>query len=73
MIRRVGVAVALDVLECPAEHDRELIDVGRFKGDEAVLSKNGERNADRLVRATFGGQRDPGRSARAYSKLCSLN
>jgi hypothetical protein len=63
MIRRVGVAVALDVL----------IDVGRFKGDEAVLSKNGERNADRLVRATFGGQRDPGRSARAYSKLCSLN
>ncbi len=51
----------LDLLEGPAQQDRQLVGIGRLKARETGLGEPGQRLADRLVRAAFGGQGDPGR------------
>ena len=51
---------ALDIVEAEAENRREFVDESRLEGGEPVLREADQRRSDRLVRAAFRRQRDPG-------------
>ena len=59
-----SVAVALQIVEGPAQDHRELVDEGRLEGGEPVLRHADQRRADRLVRAALRRERHARRRRR---------